>query len=363
MLQHLQAGDISRALEGEEKVFYFTPGMRYLRVVEHLIFGETYLGYLTLILLLPFLFFVTFRRFLSARTALALTLIFIAIPLGALFGSTFYLYVKWAARGFADPAAAILFLAGLVALVGRSSRGPGARFAPAFGAGLLFALALFVRPNLAPGAAVLLAGAGLAALRQVEYRRLAGMCVGFLPVFGMALHNWFYGGVFVLFSSNATLREALPMPPSAYLAAFGELIRLDFTGEHFVGAGLQFANWLTGPSESFTMVPLHALAITVTVRVAIAGRFDPWLRLTAVAMLAEHAVTLFYIYAARYHYLTWLLTLLVCSVWMKQEGIDLLQRYFPRLAECMQSHPARLQFRRSLDWCVRVTGIESRSGA
>jgi hypothetical protein len=357
ILQHLVAGDISRALEGEEKVFYFTPGMRYLRAIEHLIFGETYLGYLSLILLLPFLFFATFRRFLTARTALALTLIFIVIPIGALFGSTFYLFVKWAARGFADPAAAIMFLAGYIALVGRSKRGPDIRFAPAFGAGLLFALALFLRPNLAPGAAVLLTGAGLAALWQIEYRRLAGMCIGFLPVFGMALHNWVYGGAFVLFSSNATLREALPMTPAAYLAAFGELLRLDFTGEHIVRAGLQIARWLTGPSESFAMVPLHAVAIAVVVRVAFSRRYDPWLCLVAVATLAEHAVTLFYIYAARYNYLAWLLTLLICSVWMKQEGVDLLQRHFPRLAERMQSHPARLKFKHSLDWCARVTGI------
>jgi hypothetical protein len=361
MLQHLLAGDISRALEGEENVFYFTPGMRYLRVIEHLIFGETYLGYVSLILLLPFLFFATFRRFFSARTALALTLIFIAIPIGGLFGSTFYLFVKWAARGFADPAAAALFLAGLVALVGRSNRGPDARFAPAFGAGLLFALALFVRPNLSPGAAVLLAGAGLAALWQCEYRRLAGMCIGFLPVFGMALHNWVYGGVFVLFSANATLEEALPMPPAAYLAVLGELLRLDFTGEHIARAGLQIARWLTGPSESFAMVPLHAVAIAVVVQVAISRRYDPWLRLTAVATLAKHTVALFYLYAARYHYLTWLLTLLVCSVWMKQEGIGQLQRYFPRLVEGMQSHPACLRLKRSLDWCARVTGITPQS--
>jgi tryptophanyl-tRNA synthetase len=66
------------------------------------------------------------------------------------------------------------------------------------GAGLLFALALWLRPNLAPGAAVLLGGAGLAALWRHEFGRLAGLCAGFLPVFGMALHNWVFGQVFVL---------------------------------------------------------------------------------------------------------------------------------------------------------------------
>ena len=57
MLQHLLAGDIKEALRGGESVFYFTPGMRYLRVVEHVIFGESYLGYLAVMMLLPMLVF------------------------------------------------------------------------------------------------------------------------------------------------------------------------------------------------------------------------------------------------------------------------------------------------------------------
>ena len=88
MLQHLLAGDIVGALEGGEKVFYFTPGTRYLRAAEHVIFGESYLGYLSLMLALPILVFALFRRFLPLRWALALGLVFAGVPIGVLFGST-----------------------------------------------------------------------------------------------------------------------------------------------------------------------------------------------------------------------------------------------------------------------------------
>ena len=40
--------------------------------------------------------------------------------------------------------------------------------------------------NLAPGAGILLGGAGLAALWQGQFRRVVGLCLGFLPVLGMA---------------------------------------------------------------------------------------------------------------------------------------------------------------------------------
>src|SRR6266700_5819591 len=130
MLRQLIAGDVAGALKGVEPVFYFTPGLRYLRAAEHLIFGESYLGYLSLVLLLPFLVFALFRRFLPLRWALALTLVFAAVPVGVLFGSSLVQYVKWAARGFADPAAYIFFLAAFVLLLGRAAHSVGS-LAPA----------------------------------------------------------------------------------------------------------------------------------------------------------------------------------------------------------------------------------------
>jgi hypothetical protein len=313
------------------------------------IFGETYLGYLSLVLLLPFLVLAMFRRFLPADWALALALVFIAVPVGVLFGSSLVQYVKWAARGFADPAAYIFFLAGLLVLGGRSAQGPRPTFAAAWGAGSLFALALFVRPNVAPAAGVLLAGSGVAALRHGQYRRVAGLCIGFLPVLGMALHNWIYGGVLVLFTAAAMHPGALVMPPSAYLAALAELVHLDPAGEHVARAVRQIGGWLAGPSESPIMAPVNAAALAVLVRVAIWKEIDPWLRLIAWATLVQQCVGMFYAPAGRYYYLAWLLTLLVTAVWMQREGVDLLRRRYPQVAAAVANHPARRALARQLE--------------
>ena len=249
-------------------------------------------------------------------------------------------------------------------LVGREARGPDGRFGPALAAGLLFALALWVRPNLAPGAAVLLGGAGLAALWQGQILRVAGLCIGFLPVFGMALHNGYFGGVFVLFSSNATIVEAVPMPPSAYIAAAGELLRLDFAGEHVRRGLLQMARWLAGPSESFAMIPFNLAAVAILIRIALRSGFydacyDPWLRLIAAAALAQHTVAWFYLSSDRYYYLTWLLTLLVCAVWVRDEGLAMLQRRAPRAMQWLQRHPARAWLRMLLDRLATFTAVSA----
>ena len=223
ILQKLLAGDFYGALEGGETVFYYGgPGLRYFRALEHIVFGESYLGYLSLVLLFPFLAYALFRRFLPERWSLTLIFIFVAIPVGTLFGTSFVQYEQWASRGFADPAAYILFVAGIVLIVPPRSD-VNRYFRRAFFGALLLALGIFMKPIVAPAAAVLLGGAGVAALYWRQWPRLAGLCAGFLPVFSMAAHNWVYGHVFVLFSANAEHSAVLVMPPSSYAAAAHEL--------------------------------------------------------------------------------------------------------------------------------------------
>jgi len=341
ILQKLLAGDFYGALEGGEKVFYYGgPGLRYFRAIEHVVFGESYLGYLSIVLLFPFLTYGLFRRFLPDRWSLALIFLFVAIPVGTLFGTSFVQYEQWASRGFADPAAYILFVGGLILIV--NARPDERRnFNRAFFGALLLALGISIKPIVAPAAAVLLGGAGVAALYWRQWARLVGLCVGFLPVFSMAAHNWVYGRVFVLFSANAEHSAVLVMPPSAYAAAAHELVRLELHGEHLRQFFLQIAHWLSGPAESYFTIPLNAAGIGILIYVVARGRqFEPWLRLIGAAALAQHVVALFYTAAiARYHFLTWFLTMLVAVVWFHRVGIGWLILYFPALSQRFVVHP------------------------
>jgi hypothetical protein len=328
ILQNVRAGNIYGALEGGEKVFYYGgPGLRYFRALEHVVFGESYLGYLSLVLLLPIATWKLARRFLPAAWAIGLALVFTAIPIGEIFGTTFVDYAKWAARGFADPAAYILFIAGLIPLLGSARAGPGNNFTSAFFAALLFALAIFMKPIIVPATAVMLAGAAIIAIMLRQWRRLAGLCIGFLPVLSMTLHNWVYGHVFVPLSANAAHPDVLVMPPSAYLTALHEAFALDFNGGYLARALTQILHWLSGPAHSYATIPFNAAGVAVLIYVIIHGRgFDPWLRLLAGAALAQHAVAFFYIATPRYHFLAWFLTMLVFAVWLKDIGMIRLQR-------------------------------------
>lgn len=362
ILTSLLNGNVMQALEGGEKVFYFGgPGFRYLRALEHVVFGETYLGYLSLILLLPIAVFALFKRFVPRVWALACAIVFTAIPIGALFGTTFFQYAKNASRGYGDPAAAILAVCGTVVLVGWNAAGPSRRFAPAFGAALLLALAIFVRPNIAPYVGVIGAGAGIMALWHRQWARTAGLAAGILPAAFMPWHNWYFGNQFVLFSGNAQHAQIFLATPLTYIRAVFEFVTLDFAGADLKRAIVQIADWLGSTSESYFAIPIGAAAVAVVVFVIVRKTFDPWLRLIALATLAQHGVMLFYATTQRYHLLTWLMTFLIVTAWLWAVAMPWFRCRFPEVSNRVASWPASAAFGAALGELDRATGGESRS--
>ena len=169
----------------------------------------------------------------------------------------------------------------------------------------------------------------------------------------MALHNWVYGHVFVLFSANADHPDVLVMPPSAYVAAARELMQSGFAWRASRTRSLvQIADWLSGPAESYATIPLNAAGVAILVYVVFRGRqFDPWLRLIGASALAQHVVALFYTAAtARYHFLTWFLTMLVVMVWLHQVGHGLAAAALSgRFRSDFAKHPWSRQLASGLD--------------
>jgi hypothetical protein len=362
IVRHLLSGDFAAAWRGEENVYFFAPGLRYFRALERFLFGDTFLGYLSMILAFPLLVFALFRRFLTPRWALVIVLAFVATPAGALFGSSLFYYVVWAARGFADPFAFILLFAALVLVVPPRTGGvPGA--GRVFASGLLFAAATFCRPNLALASGVMVAGAGLMWLWQRQFGRAVALAAGFAALAVSPLHNYVFGHSLVLFTSSASLPQTLLMPPLDYARAALELLTLDFGGDHVKRAAVQLGRWLSGPQEWLFTVPLHALGVATLVRVGLFGsRFDPWLRLIALATLLQHGIGISYINFVRYNLGTWLLTLLVAAAWLQGEGLALLGQAMPRLENAWQRNALVRRLADGIDDLAGILGLQDPAG-
>jgi len=104
-------------------------------------------------------------------------------------------------------------------------------------------------------------------------------------------------------------------------------------------------------------VPVHAAALLIVVRVLLSRRYEGWLRLMAGATLGLYTPALFFLYSDRYQIIAWLLTLLICCVWAREEGLPWLNRRFPRVVDGMQCHPAMVWLSRRLDSFARTAGI------
>ena len=86
-----------------------------------------------------------------------------------------------------------------------------------------------------------------------------------------------FAHVFVPFTTSANLPQTLVMPPLDYVRALGELLTLDFTGEHVRRAVVQLGHWLSGPQDWLATVPLmrsgsrRCCASACSVRASIPG--------------------------------------------------------------------------------------------
>ena len=107
------------------------------------------------------------------------------------------------------------------------------------------------------------------------------------------------------------------------------------------------------------MAPVHALAFAIVVRVLLSRRYDGWLRLTAAGALGLYGPSLFFIYSDRYPIMAWLLTLLICSVWMRDEGLPWLDRRFPGLIDGVRRQPAVVWLARRLDRLAAAAAMTS----
>ncbi len=355
MLAHWVAGNVRQALMGYEPVYYFMPGLRYFHLIERFIFGDTNLGYLAAMLALPLLVWRLFRLFLPPRWAVVLTLAFVVTPLGGLFGSTFYMFVKNAARGYPDPLGLTLLLGGLLVVIEHLTVDRPRSVGAALLAGFVLAWAMFVRPNLGLSIAVLLAAAGLWLLWRRAVGPFLALCLGFAPVLLIPLHNWVYGSVFVPLTASATHWSTYLAPPATYAAALGQLARLDFGGAELAVVIQQFVNLLSGPSQAAVFIPLHVAALAVAVGVALSGRdFDPRLRLVAVVALAQQVVFLVWVHRTRYTLLAWLLVVLVGLVWLRRRGLPWMERRWPRLMWSLSTWRGGARFGNPIRWLERT---------
>jgi hypothetical protein len=324
--QALHDGRYDEALRGGEKIFYFMPGMRYLKALEDMLFGDTNFGVLLCTMLVPIFLYFILRRLFPLRWSVSLIVIFLFTPLLERLGFAQYLYVKEMIKGFPEPLGYGAFL-GALALIAWSVPMPDAAPArspmPGILIGLALALSVALRPNLAIAAALLLAMLGLWLLRERRLTEIIALGLGFSPILLIAWHNWYFGGQFVPLTSAAFVPATLLTPPSTYLAALGDVLRLDFSGDAVRHVLRQLWNW-NHVADFYRLIPLFTVFWVLFSR-----RYTITLKGLAAVALSLQALLFFYVPSGRYAYLAWLLVFLVFLVAFRESFLPWLARNYP----------------------------------
>ncbi len=334
--QALHAGRYGEAFRGGENIFYYMPGLRYLKALEDILFGDTNFGVLLCTMFIPIFLYFVLRRLFPLRWAVGLILIFLFTPLFERLGFAQFLYVREMTKGFPEPLGYGAFL-GALALIAWSvpmpDKEPPRTPMPATLIGLALAASVAFRPNLAIAAAFLLAMLGVWLLIERRWTEIVGLGLGFAPILLITWHNWYFGGAFVPLTSAALVPATLITPPSTYLAAFGELLHLDFSGEASRHVVRQLLNW-NHLSDFYRLVPL-----LVVPWVLFARSYPIPVRGLALIALSLQAVLFFYVPSGRYAYLAWLLVFLVFLAALRQSFLPRLARTYPESTQRLSRWP------------------------
>lgn len=221
MLEMWATGDWVGALMSPERVFYFMPGMRYVRFLEMLLFGDVYIFQVCLYLFMPIIFYRFFSVFLTQITALVLSLLTFAHLFNGI-GLSLKLYLTSLLDLYGEGVAyALLFIS--ITLLVKSIRTVGWGFLAFF----LSAISISIRPNLAVFFGII----GTIHLFTTTFSTLPWtsrfvMLFGLSPVLLIPIHN-ILGGEFVLVSQASQIAENLPLTPFLYYQALTHLLGLN----------------------------------------------------------------------------------------------------------------------------------------
>ncbi len=265
MARLISQGEVKEALRGGEDVYWFTPGTRYFRAGEKIFFGDTNLGYTMFLAIMPWVIYLIFSGLAGSQWAL--------------FGTVFFLFsfiqhVFLGMIGFGEPVGTGLFFVGLCLFM-RSQPDWGGEIKPwtAFIGGLCLAGSVFVRPNYA--IAVIVLGIFYSYACGRDFKRMGDAWFGLSFALLMPLHNWIYGGKFVLITASSNMNLS-PKPMIEQLSGW-------FWAVPFVSNPLP---WMAGISMAIKFI-----ALPVTVYAAIRGR--KLVFVLAWVAIAAHATMLF----------------------------------------------------------------------
>ena len=288
----LAQGQWMEALRGVESVFYFMPGARYIWALFKLLFGDTNIGYM-LMLLTTF----TIVSIITLRMMLPWLAVITIIFFYLFFAKTFFVLML---HSSAEGLGYTFFLCAFLLAIYRNSLEYISYF-KLWSIGFFMFLAVFCRPNLAIAALFFISFLAFLFLKKQYWKKTAALGLGFSCIIFLPWHNYYYGNEWVFLTSAMDISVNLHITPITYWIAIQQWLNIlpNDSSSALAAVSHHWKLWLP--------TLWHQCAIIIF----LIGLF--WVRnwkclLLALSILGLQIPLLFWSPFGRYAVLAWLLT-------------------------------------------------------
>lgn len=187
---------------GGADIFYWMPGMRFFIGIEKIIFGNSYFLHLIILSMLPFILRKLLTVYFSNKIVTFLILSFLFVPIMHHMGFSYFQFFRYFTKVFSEPVAYTIFFLGLVRLVYfYEKRDLYYNTLPL--TCLIIIVSCIMRPNLTFSSFFILIFPFFYLLKNKEFKIFILFSISGLLIFLPLIHNFFYGGRLVLFTTAA----------------------------------------------------------------------------------------------------------------------------------------------------------------
>ena len=185
---------------------------------------------------------------------------------------------------------------------------------------ICLSMALGLRANILPAFLIVVAYIFISLLNQKQYKGVLFFALGLSPTLIMPIHNFYFTKEFIPLTIAAYKDWNLGAKPIDYFMLMISFIKFNID----LSLLKKITSHISGEIKLYE-VWYHA-TIFSTMYISIDKKSDKIIRLISWATLSLLSLILFYHVGGRYSYLTWTLSLIVFSYWLKNNLVPFLRK-------------------------------------
>jgi len=313
--------DYFEFFRGAESVFYFPSALRYFWFVNKIFFGETIFGYILIGYLYSIILYLIFKLLFGLKWSIFLLIIIFFTRAFEGYALSVINFIQHINQGDAEPLAIFFILNSLLIFIKtvKEKEIPKLNSIYFFYFGFALFLATSLRPNYFPTSMILFISMFLYILYKLNnYKFSIYTIVGFSFLLFIPFHNYYYGNVYVLFSSGAGHNTFAPI--SIYYASIFDLFNFNFDSANISRITHQMNNWIQ-PKE------IHYIITFGVVIISLLQKNNIYIKTISLLALSQHLVCLIYMPNNRYAYLAWIFTLIINFYFIKKNVFEHIIEY------------------------------------